>query len=142
MKKLTTLLLGAAFIASAFTLSTQGTKIPAKVKTAFANHFKTATQVKWKAEKQYFEVTFELNDKDYSALFDANGTLLETEVEIAQDELPNGVLSYIQTHYPSQKIKAVEKITDSNQVTTYEIELKKTDVIFDATGTFIKELKD
>ncbi len=116
--------------------------VPADVKSSFTKHFVAAKEIKWEKENGNYEVEFDLNKTEQSALFDAKGALLETEVEIELSQLPAGVLDYVKAHYAGQSVKEAEKITDSNGTVTFETELKGMDLIFDSTGKFIKEIKE
>lgn len=116
--------------------------VPAEVKSSFAKHFAAAKETKWEKEKGNYEAEFDLNKTEQSALFDAKGTLLETEVEIELSQLPAGVLEYVKAHYANQSVKEAEKMTDSNGTVTYEAEIKGMDLIFDSNGKFVKEIKE
>jgi hypothetical protein len=116
--------------------------IPVPVKKAFNQKFPQVQKVKWDKEKNNYEASFEVNKVDNSLLFDANGNLLETEVEIQISQFPNGVVNYIHSNYKSQEILAAAKITDANGTITFEAEIKGKDLVFDSKGIFIKEVKE
>ena len=83
-----------------------------------------------------------MNKVDNSVLFDAQGNLLETEVEIELNQLPKGVLEYVKANYKGQNVKEAAKITDAKGTVTYEAEIKGMDLLFDNSGKFIKQIKD
>lgn len=116
--------------------------VPAEVKSSFTKHFATAKEAKWEKENGNYEAEFDLNKTEQSALFDAKGSLLETEVEIELKQLPAGVVEYVKAHYANQSVKEAAKITDAAGAVTYEAEIKGMDLIFDSNGKFVKELKD
>lgn len=116
--------------------------VPASIKAAFQKQYPGISKVKWEKEKENFEAEFESNKTESSALFDASGKLLESEVEIKLNELPVGVAEYVKSHYKGQKVKEAAKITDANGTITYEAEIKGKDLIFDLYGKFIKEVKE
>lgn len=115
--------------------------LPAAVKAAFAKHFPKAKEVKWEIEDGKFEAEFKLDKKEQSAVFDANGTLLETEVEVSASEVPKSALEYAQSHYPDKKVKETARITDAKGVVTYEVEVAGKDLMFDSNGNFMEEKK-
>lgn len=117
-------------------------QIPAAVKSAFAKQFPTAKKVKWEKEGEYFEAEYKVNKTEQSAVFDALGTLLETEMEIPVSQLPSGVAAYVQANYAGKKVKEAAKITHSKGVVTYEAEIKSMDLMFDSNGKFLKAEKD
>lgn len=116
--------------------------IPSVVQSAFQKNYPNAKEIKWEKEKTNYEVGFEVEETDYSLLMDASGNILETEVEIKEDELLVTTKDYISKNYATHKIKEAAKITDSKGVITYEAEINGKDLIFDSNGNFLKELKD
>lgn len=116
--------------------------VPAVVKEAFTKTYPTAEDVEWEKEGSNYETEFELGETDYSVLYDASGNVIETEVEIATDQLPEKVKDYITANYKNKKIKEAAKITNAGGTVTYEAEVDGKDLIFDAQGNFIKEIND
>ena len=114
--------------------------LPPAVQARFQSEFVGAKDAKWEKEGANYEVEFELGEVEQSALFDASGALLETEVEIKFAELPEAVKEYLKKNYASQKIKEVTKITDNQHTITYEVEIKGRDVLFDVAGQFLREV--
>jgi len=98
----------------------------AAAKTAFAAKFPAAQKVKWSMEKPgEFEVEFTLNKVESSALFDAAGKLLETEIEIGTGELPSTTKAILERDFAGFKLDEIEKSTDARGVITYEMEAAK-----------------
>jgi len=116
-------------------------KVPAAVKIAFAKKYPGQT-AKWENENGQFEAGFKQHGKSMSALFTADGTMTESEVGIKVSELPAAVLAYVKEHYKGAAIKEAAKITKAGGTVNYEAEVNKTDVIFDANGIFLKEVKN
>ncbi|MBS1737045.1 MAG: PepSY-like domain-containing protein [Bacteroidetes bacterium] len=116
-------------------------KVPAAVKASFAKQYPGAT-AKWEKEDGKFEAGFDHNGHEMSALFEANGTMTESEMGIKVSELPAAVMQYINTHHKGETIKEAAKITKANGEVNYEAEVKGKDLIFDASGKFLKEVKD
>lgn len=140
----TSLLVVSAILISAFT-SAQNInkdKVPANVKSTFTSKFPSAKNAKWEKEKENYEVSFLMEKTEQSALLDATGKLIETEIVISRNQLPKNIESYLASHYPSKKITETSKITDAKGVTTFEVEVKGKDLIFDTNGTFIKEVTE
>jgi hypothetical protein len=116
-------------------------KIPTAVKAAFAKQFVGAT-AKWEKEKGEYEAGFKMDGKEMSALFSADGKMMESEVSIKPEVLPAKVLAYVKEKYNGKKIKAGAKITKADGTINYEAEVNGVDVMFDADGNFLKEVKD
>lgn len=120
-----------ALIALVQTVNAQASKVPEAVKLAFAKAYPKADDVKWERENGNFEVEFELtDDQEMSVVYDANGTLLETETEIPFSDLPQDV----QQALKGKKVKETARITSANGVVTYEVEVRHKDLMFDAQG--------
>jgi hypothetical protein len=112
-------------------------KLPAAVTAAFAKQFPGAA-ARWNKEDGNYEAGFKDKGQTMSVLFDANGTLIETETDIKVSTLPAEVLNYVKEHYKGKTIREGAKITKADGTITYEAEVGGRDLIFDATGKFIK----
>ncbi|MCW3089942.1 MAG: hypothetical protein JWP81_1011 [Ferruginibacter sp.] len=127
-----------------FTASAQNldaAKVPAAVKTSFAKLFPAAS-VQWGKEGAKYEAEFKVKGKPMSTIFDAKGTLEETETDIEKTELPSKMLAYLKAHYKDKNIQETTKITKANGTVNYEAGVGGKDVIFDTAGNFLKEAKD
>lgn len=119
----------------------QNKNIPEPVKQAFAKKF-PGTTAKWEKENEQYEAGFTVQGTKMSALFEKDGTLLESETEIKKTDLPSAITVYLNTHYKGAAIKEAAKITLANGDIQYEAEVKGKDLIFDAAGKFLKEVKN
>ena len=115
---------------------------PAAVKSAFEKAFPGASNTGWSNEKNDLEVNFVLQGKEMAAVYSNSGVLKETEEDISIAGLPAGVVPYIKAHYRNAAIKEAAKITSPDGTVTYEAEVNKKDLIFDAKGKFLHEVKD
>jgi hypothetical protein len=141
MKKLLTLFVCMAFVAGVSAQKPKG-EIPAAAKTGFAAKFPAAQKVKWSIEKPgEFEVEFTLNKVEQSALVDAGGNLLETEVEIKAGELPQAVKAAIAKDFAGFKFDEIEKSTDAKGAVSFEMEAAKgkdkLEISFDSNGKLL-----
>ena len=142
MKKL--LLMTALVAAIGFSACAQkldASKVPAAVKTTFAKQYPGVT-AKWEKEDGKYEAGFKHNGNTMSALFEANGTMTESEMDVKVTDLPAAVLAYVKVHYKGKNIKEGAKITKADGTVNYEAEVDGRDVIFDANGKFLKEVKE
>jgi dUTPase len=142
MKQLAIMIAAGLITTSAFAQKIQDKDVPAAVKATFQKSYPNTKEVKWEKEGDKYEASFDVNKVDNSVLFNANGEVVETEVEIELNQLPSGVLEYVKTHYSGQNVKEGAKITNAMGVVTYEAEIKGMDLLFDTDGKFIKEMKD
>ncbi len=126
MKKLVMLFVGLALVISVSAQKTKEEKIPAEAKSGFAAKFPAAQKVKWSIEKPgEFEVDFILNKVEQSALVDAKGNLIETEIEIKANELPQEVKATIAKDFAGYKLDEITKATDAKGVVAFEMEAVK-----------------
>lgn len=116
-------------------------KVPVAVKAAFAKQYPGAI-AKWEKEAGNYEVNFKQNGSTMSALYDANGTMKESEMDIKVADLPATVQAYIKEHYKGKTVKEAAIITKADGSVNYEAEINGKDVIFNSNGKFIKETKD
>jgi hypothetical protein len=114
--------------------------VPAAVKQAFDKQY-PGTKPRWDYEDGKYEAGFKHNGHEMSVLFNANGIVDEIEMEIPVSQLPAAATSYV-TQHKMGKISEAAKITKANGEVNFEAEVKGRDVIFDATGKFLKEVKD
>ena len=142
MKKLTCLVAALAGISFVCAQRIQEKDVPSNVKAGFQKHFPEAKNVKWEKEEGNYEAGFKVQKVEHSVLLDAYGNIVESEVTINRSELSAPIKDYITKHYPGKRIKEAAKITDAKGVLTYEAEIEGMDIIFDKSGTFIKEVKD
>ena len=116
-------------------------KVPAAVKADFAKRYPGVT-AKWEMEDGKYEAGFKQGSSSMSATFEPSGKFTESEVDIKVADLPATVLSYVKEHYKGKTIKEGAKITKADGTVNYEAEVNGKDVIFDANGKFLKEMKD
>ena len=143
MKKFITLLICMVFVAFTFAQKPKE-ETPAAAKAAFAAKYPTAEKVKWGVEKPgEFEVEFTLNKVESSALYDAAGKLLETEVEVKEADLPQAAKATIAKDFAGYKLDEIEISTDAKGAITYEMEAvkgkSKFEISFDANGKLLSK---
>ena len=117
--------------------------VPEKVKEAFAKKYAGSKAKEWEKEGEDYEVEFNLNKVESSALFTADGTFKELEQEIKLTELPKTVSDYCAKNYAGWKLAEAEKITDAAGKVMFEAEMEKGkehfDAMFDDKGSFVKK---
>ncbi|SKA10012.1 PepSY-like domain-containing protein [Sediminibacterium ginsengisoli] len=141
MKKI--LLFVLMLAAGSFLLAIAGWQMPpAAVKAAFVKKYPNATKVKWEKEDGNYEASFTDKGSSWSVIYNGNGVLQESEQEITPAELPAAVSTYMKEHYKNRAVKGAARITKADGSICYEAAVKGLDVIFDANGKFLKEVKD
>ena len=139
-------LTAAMVLASSFGLLAAERKVqlknlPPAVQKAILEQTKGATVIGYVEEREDGKVSYEaetkVNGRTRDLLFDAAGTLIEVEEEVAPDTLPAAVQTALSTRGKVLKVEAVTK----GSVVTYEAEVekngKKSEVVMDARGNAI-----
>jgi len=128
---------------TAFTACGQKSKVPAKVKTAFAEKFSNATKIAWDKENaKEWEAEFKMNGKKYSANFDNNGNWKETEYRINKSDIPSAVKSTLDKDFIGYKIEVAEiSETVSGKVYEFMIEKGNSDmeIAINSDGKLVKK---
>ncbi len=128
----------AALLISHFACSQESeTQIPQAVLSAFQSEYSSTKKVKWDLEDSGYEAEFELKNEEMSVTYDKAGNMLEAEMEIEKEQLPQSAAEYISAQKWG-KIKEVSKIVKADETILYEAELKKGDAYFDEKGNFIE----
>ena len=123
-------------------VSAQKSDATAQAKAAFAKAYPKVTKIDWENEDGNYEASFEQNGKKMSVIYNAKGALVESELEMNTNELLASVTAYMKEHYKGVALKGAAKITKADGSINYEAAIKGKDVLFDANGKFIKEVKD
>jgi hypothetical protein len=134
------IMMSAIATAISFTVQAQkidASKVPAAVKAAFAKQY-PGVSVRWEKEGGKFEAGFKQNGNTMSALFEPNGKLEESEMDIKVADLPATVLAYVKEHYKGKSIREGAKIMKADGTVNYEAEVNGKDIIFDANGKYIE----
>ena len=118
------------------------TDVPSLVLNSFQTEFANAADVEWEEHAGDYEVEFEIEDTDHAALLNANGEILKWKQEMMSSELPEAVISFLETEYADNKIDDVEKLTINENV-YYQIEfegLLQKNVVVDESGNVASEI--
>lgn len=144
MKKILVLLFASLLIiVSGFAQKVSADKVPAAVGEAFAKKFPYATNVKYEMEGKAYEINFRDKGFEMSANFDAKGKWLETETEVKKADLPKEVTASAANFYPGFTISEAAKTDTPENVSFYDLELKKGkeawEVRFTPEGDMVKK---
>lgn len=126
---------------SAWSQKLNESQVPMGVKKTFEKNYPRA-KASWDGEGAKYEANFKQDGKRMSTVIDKNGTIVETETNIPVTDLPKEIQVYMEKHYAGAKIEEAARIVKANGDINYEVEVHHKDIVFDATGKFIKEVKD
>jgi hypothetical protein len=111
--------------------------VPDAVKAAFTKLYADVKEASWEKENGIYEAEFDLNSKEMSVEMDSLGTLLKTETEVEEKDVPENVKASFKALHP--EVECVEwDLVDGK----YEAEYKtETSVTFDESGKLIEKPK-
>ncbi|SHG05290.1 PepSY-like domain-containing protein [Dysgonomonas macrotermitis] len=118
--------------------------LPANVPSAISSNFKTvfpnARDIDWETSANVYKVDFEINNVDYDAWYNSDGTLLAYRFDITKSSLPQSVQTAISDKFNGYTIEDVEKVIKANSA-GYLVELEnlniEEDAYFTEDGTYI-----
>ncbi|MBF9252238.1 PepSY-like domain-containing protein [Pontibacter sp. 172403-2] len=142
MKKLFLMLIAVATAGYANAQTLSDSNVPAAAKAALSQKYPSIKSVKWEKEGGNYEAVYTLNGTENSAVLNAKGNILETEMGIKPSQLPAQARQNLSEKYPNQKITEAAKITSASGKVTYEAEVKGKDVLFDTNGNFVKQSQE
>jgi uncharacterized membrane protein YkoI len=118
-------------------------QLPAKVSTAAKAKFPAAKIVSAEKEedegKTVYELAIENNGSKIDLTLDGDGTIVEIEREMKEQELPPAVRDSLSTKYPDGQLKTIEEVTEGNSTSFEFVVVQTTEVKLDAQGKVIKE---
>jgi hypothetical protein len=124
--------------------SSKTPEVPGNISEAFTLLHPTATILKWNDEPPIWEAKYEDGEEEGAVSFNDQAEVVETELVISENELPNApkIPDYIKANYRSGKIQGCEKITKQDGTIIYEIQITGKEIVFDAEGKYLSEEKD
>ena len=149
MRKRATFLLGAALASGIAVAWAAEEKIPldqlpAKVSAAARKKFPAAKLVSAEKEDDEGETVYELaienNGGKIDLTLDGEGTIVEIEREMKEQELPAAVRDSLSAKYPDGQLKTSEEVTEGNSTSFEFVVVQTTEVKLDAQGKVIKEV--
>ena len=116
-------------------------QVPAAVISAFKNSYPNATIRGYAQEKEHGKTFYEIESNEGTTrrdiLYNADGTVAETEESIAPKDMPADAQQAIHQKYPKAVISLAEKTTAGDKI-TYEVAARQAkrriSMEFDANG--------
>lgn len=145
MKNLVLILISCALVISCSTNTKDSNE--QVLKKSLEEDFKAsnpdAKNISWEVEGDYKEVEYTENGIEKSILYDAEGKIIESEIEIEAEQLGETILTYIEENYPEAEIEEAEKVKNADGI-FYEVEIETEDdqeieLLFSKDGSYIKE---
>lgn len=102
---------------------TEKEKVPQSVVATFLNKYPDEDDANWvKDDSGLWEAQFDRNGEDYRAGFKENGLWVETELTLAQNDIPKSVNDAVTRDFKNQKIKEVELVNHFSKGVFYKVE--------------------
>ena len=98
-------------------------EVPSVVQNSFSQAFPEAANAEWEKSKENFEVEFDQQTEELTALFDASGSLLMQKQEITADALPERINQNLEKQYAGYMVEEVEEVRSAGE-TFYQMELE------------------
>ncbi|MCC8360406.1 hypothetical protein [Salinimicrobium sediminilitoris] len=119
-------------------------EVPSVVLNEFWTQYPDGTDPEFNSIGEDYEVDFEINGNDYSALFSTSGNILKEKKEITWNKLPIEVQEALQKNYGQKKIEDPEWVRQGEDI-YYQAEVKRffldEDIVLDAAGRLDSERK-
>ncbi|MDX2280037.1 MAG: hypothetical protein NW218_10640 [Saprospiraceae bacterium] len=131
-------------ILSACNQAAKTRQVPTNISEAFVKLHPNAAILKWNDEPPIWEAKYKEGEEKGAVSFNDKAEVTETELVIAESQLPNGssIADYIKSHYTGEKLQRCEKVTKADGTITYEIQITGQEIVFDAQGKYLSEEKD
>ncbi|NNE31207.1 MAG: PepSY-like domain-containing protein [Winogradskyella sp.] len=115
---------------------------PEAVKKTFQAKYPGENDPDWHTDSHgYYEANFKIDGIKYRADFNADGTWVETECSIDEDELPEAIKKVIEEKYDDEEITEIERVESAKKGLFYDVEFKRKgknkDVEFRTDGSII-----
>jgi hypothetical protein len=121
-------------------------EVSRKAIESFNSSFKTATEVSWTTNDQYYKASFILNGQYVSAFYDVDGTLMALTRNISSLQLPIALQAELKKNYDNYWISDVFELANEEGTSYYvTVEDADTKIVlkssFDSWSTFKKQRK-
>ena len=116
--------------------------IPMAVTDAFDKSYPSVESVDWNKSGDNFQAEYKEDSLNRSVTYNSSGTLVETNMEILDADLPATAMDYVSDNYTDYMVTETYKIEDANGVVTYQTKINGMDLRFDSTGKLVKSGKN
>ena len=127
-----------------FACDTPANEVPDNIMNAFNSEYPNAMDVEWEDEGDEFEVEFEMDGVEREITYDMQANIVETGIDVSEDELPENTRNYISQNYAGYEIEDADEV-ENNGMSYFEVELEngqqEIDLLFDMQGDFVREIE-
>lgn len=120
--------------------------VPSILVNKFRSTYPKATDIEWEMNGDLYKVEFETEKNiDHDIWYNPTGEMVKHKEDITKDELPQIILSRINTDFKGYNIEDPQKITTGSDI-IYKLELNSQidewEVTIDSNGKIIKKEAD
>ena len=123
MKRKITIYIFILLVGSVFARNIDQSDVPAVVLNTFQLKFPTADDIKWKLEKDNYQVDYKVNSKGNKLTIDFKGKILKHNQDLFISEIPRMVLETIKKRVGYFDVNDADKYVEGNKI-IYEIQFK------------------
>lgn len=117
-------------------------EVPSVVTAALKKEYPYATNIKWEMQDGMYEASFVNMKAEMAVIYSDKGIMALTETPVEVSALPANVFDYFRKNLVNANITEASKFVDSQGITSYEVEVDKTDYFFTANGQFLRKQAD
>ncbi|MGK7397860.1 MAG: PepSY-like domain-containing protein [Candidatus Cyclobacteriaceae bacterium M3_2C_046] len=139
LKTLTLIIIGSIVF---FACGTNQDEVPDAIVSSFNREYPQATDVEWEDEGDEYEVEFEVDDIEREITYNQQGEVVETGIDVSEDELPEVITQYIAQNYSGYEIDDADEVERQDGQTYIEVEIEnnqeEVDLLFNFQGEFVQ----
>jgi hypothetical protein len=114
--------------------------VPKAVSNSFKDAYHDVKNINWSKIGDEFEAAFDMDNKHSYAVYNSDGKLVRTEVDIVEADLPGNVTIYTKEKYKTHEIKSARKITRADGTVSYKVKIGDDVLYFDSNGNNIEKM--
>lgn len=127
-----------------FACETSVEEVPDNILNAFNNEYPNAMEVEWEKEGDEYEVEFEIDEVEREITYDMQANIVETGIDVSEDELPANTLTYISENYAGYEIDDADEV-ENGDMSYFEVEIEndqqEIELLFNLQGDFVREVE-
>jgi biopolymer transport protein ExbD len=109
--------------------------IPEPITKSVKDLYPNAQEINWSVKDGEYESQFKVDEKEIKLLLDEKGKVLESEIEIDVEELPQAVKQVLEERFDDLEVDEVVRI-EKEDIINYEVEFE---IMFAEDGSMLTE---
>lgn len=117
-------------------------EVPEAVMIAFRKANPGVGNPQWRKDKDCYQAKCMVNKTPKTFTYTKSGTPVVKDAKAAMEALPSPITDYLDKNYRGGVVDKVIRIINPNGSIHYDVEVNGNDLIFDATGKYVKTVKN